>query len=162
MSPSVNIIEVPTGHEPNQVHADLMTTLERLLTVGAFYPTGHAKCEEVVREFHEALAAILPGEDALRLEAKENGLCLQGAPLDPGQKGTVRWHTLLQSLGIAQLEIQAGASAGDLHDMVNQLLAYKLEAESALTFKQMSFDDLPASVRIQTRRPPFWAWSTPC
>lgn len=151
MNPSVTLNTTAEKTGPDQAHMDLVAVMERLLTVGAFYPPGHAKCDEVVRRFFQAASPVLQGADALRLEAHGSGLRIQGRILEMDQTGPTRWSGLLQALGIARLDILATASATDLHDLINKLLAMKLEADSSLQFRQLEFDHLPASASVHVR-----------
>jgi len=82
-------------------HAELLVALDRMLTVGSYYPPGHEKYREVAAAAHRAVARAAGPQGVVAIEITEPGLTmgLSFAPAD-GREAK-RLHKMLMPLDIA-------------------------------------------------------------
>lgn len=141
--------------DPHIASADpcdgLWSAFDRLLNIGAFYPAGHARSEEAARVFLDEMNAHLADASALTIDASRGALSVQGRVTPLESKGAKRLHAMLTSLGIARIEIDAVTSPIYLHAFSTLLLWSKHQADTAVGFREISFDGLPPTVRIMQR-----------
>jgi len=131
--------------------ADLLTALERLFAIGAFYPPGHARCVQVAESFRAAMAPLLAGAPALTIDTGRDALALQGHIVGLQSRAAAKLHGLLAELAIARLEIDAAVSPRDLHDLVAFLIQARHQLDSAYGFQRVEFAALPPTVRAHQR-----------
>jgi hypothetical protein len=129
----------------------LWSAFDRLLNIGAFYPAGHARSEEAARVFLAEMHAHLANAPALTIDAGRGALAVQGRTTPLESKGAKRLHAMLTSLGIARIEIDAVTSPIYLHAFSTLLLWSKHQADTAVGFREISFDGLPPTVRVVQR-----------
>ena len=129
----------------------LWSALDRLLNIGAFYPAGHARSEEAARVFLDEMRARIADAPALTIDAGRDALAVQGRVTPLESKGAKRLHAMLTSLGIARIEIDAATSPIYLHAFSTLLLWSKHQADTAVGFREISFDGLPPTVRVVQR-----------
>lgn len=139
---------VPTG---TASPADLLIALDRLFGIGVLYPPGHARCVEVALAFQREMAGLLDGSPTLVCEGHRTALTVQGCPVPLGTRGARRLHGILAGLGIARLEIDAGASALDLQELTRLLHRWKHDADATRGFRQLDLTGLPSTARIVQR-----------
>lgn len=133
-------------------HADLLAALDRMLTVGSYYPPGHEKYREVARAAHRAVARAAGPQGVLAIEVTEGGLAL-GASFAPAEgREAKRLHKLLVPLDVALLEIDQDASAEDLHAALLALKKQQSELGSSRAYRAIEVTGLPASVRVTSRQ----------
>lgn len=91
--------------------ADLARRLFVLLKAASVYGQGNDGYRTRSHEAKEALAALLAGSTAIRLEAREDRLFLDGEPipLAPGEAGELFLCSELRRSGAGGLEFRAGA-----------------------------------------------------
>jgi len=141
--------------DPQLASADpcdgLWSALDRLLNIGAFYPAGHARSEEAARAFLDEMRARLGNAPTLTIDAGRDALAVQGRVTPIESKGARRLQAMLTTLGIARIEIDAITSPLYLHAFSTLLLWSKHQADTAVGFREITFDGLPPTVRIVQR-----------
>jgi hypothetical protein len=132
-------------------HAELLVGLDRMLTVGSYYPPGHEKYREVAAGAHRAVARAAGPQGVVTIEVAEPGLTmgLSFAPAD-GREAK-RLHKLLMPLDVALLEIDANATADELHAALLVLKKHHSELSSSRTYRTIEVTGLPDSVRVTSR-----------
>lgn len=155
MSSIANKTEMPTIGAPATTlapeHADLLVGLDRMLTVGSYYPPGHEKYRQVSAAAHRAVARAAGPNGIVSIEIDEPGLTigLSFAPAD--SREAKRLHKLLMPLDIALLEIDADASIEDLHASLAVLKKHQSELTGARAYRAIVIKGLPESVRVTNR-----------
>lgn len=133
-------------------HAELLAALDRMLTVGSYYPPGHEKYREVAKAAHRAVVLAAGPQGVVAIEVTETGLAL-GASFAPADgREAKRLHKLLLPLDVALLEIDQDASAEDLHAALLALKKQQAELGSSRTYRAIEVTGLPASVRVTSRQ----------
>lgn len=130
---------------------ELLLAFDRLFGIGALYPSGHARCQDVARIFRDQMRCLLGAAPALVFEAERDSLVVQAQPVAPEARGARRLAGLFATLGISRLEIDAQADPAALQELVRLLLRWKHEADSARGFRQLDLTGLPSSTRIVQR-----------
>jgi len=125
--------------------------LGKLLTVGAFYPAQHARSQKIGSIVHAALAELTPAQKAVRLEARNGGIKVQGTLLENEIPAVKQWHDILDGLAISTLIIEPDISSLNLHHLATGLLTLKLATDSSQKFVTPNFDSLPSGVTIVPR-----------
>ncbi len=146
----MNVATVPPRSPPRQ-HAGLLGALDRLFTIATYYPAGHTLVAEVAAAFTRELQQALDGGTTLGIDVGRGFLVIGGQRLDSSQRGAVRLHELLDRLGVARLEFDAGVTPEDLHRFVTTMQRHKLEADTVQGFHRIQLDDLGPAIRT-TRR----------
>lgn len=132
-------------------HAELLVALDRMLTVGSYYPPGHEKYREVAAAAHRAVARTAGPQGVIAIEIAEAGLTmgLSFAPAD-GREAK-RLHKMLMPLDIALLEIDATATAEELHAALLVLKKHHSELGASRSYRTIEVTGLPACVRVTSR-----------
>jgi len=132
-------------------HAELLVALDRMLTVGSYYPPGHEKYREVAAAAHRAVSRAAGPQGVVAIEVAEPGLTmgLSFAPADGRE--SKRLHKLLMPLDIALLEIDANATADELHAALLVLKKHQSGLSSSRTYRTIEVTGLPDSVRVTNR-----------
>ncbi len=145
----------PAGETPATLapeHAELLAALDRMLTVGSYYPPGHEKYREVAKAAHRAVARAAGPQGVVAIEVNEAGLTM-GPSLAPADgREAKRLHKLLLPLDIALLEIDQDTSAEDLHAALLALKKQQSELGSSRAYRAIEVTGLPASVRATSRQ----------
>ncbi len=136
---------------PSEVYTALWNALDRLFNIGAFYPPGHARCVEVAQALRDELAQLRGGAAGVRIDAGRDALAVQGRLDGLESRGAQRLHATMDALAIARLEFAADVSAEDLHAFAVRLLWCKHQVDTAVGFRQVDFEGLPATVRVAQR-----------
>lgn len=133
-------------------HTDLLVALDRMLTVGSYYPPGHEKYREVAKAAHRAIVLAAGVQGVVAIEVAENGLTM-GASFAPADgREAKRLHKLLLPLEVALLEIDQNASAEDLHAALLALKKQQAELGSSRAYRAIEVTGLPPSVRVTSRQ----------
>ncbi len=131
--------------------AGFLAALERLFAVGVLYPAEHTSCVEVTTALQSEIGRLLDGALALTIDAGRDVLVVQGRLAPLTDRRAARLHAILRTIGAFRVEIDAAAAPADLHALARRLLRAKHEADTALAFRQLDFDSLPPTVRLQAR-----------
>ncbi len=117
--------------------ADLVAALDRVFRIGVYYPSGHAMCDQAAEEFTRAMGRTLGKAPSLRFEVAGGVLSLQELPLDPELRGVVDFLELMETLGVAAIEMDSNLLPCDLYEFVIGMLAYRNEIKGAREFQQL-------------------------
>ena len=132
-------------------HADLLVALDRMLTVGSYYPPGHEKYREVAQAAHRAVARAEGPQGCVAIEVTDTGLNL-GASYAPGDgREAKRLHKLLLPLDIALLEIDTAATSEQLHEALVVLKKAQASLSATRTYRTIDITGLPPTVRATSR-----------
>ena len=132
-------------------HAELLASLDRMLTIGSYYPPGHEKYREVADASHAALVRALGGAGVLEIEVTDAGLAMPGSFVPADRREARRLHQLLNPLNVALLEIDAGATTEDLHEALTTLKKHQGSLTGARSYQEIEIDDLPPTIRSTSR-----------
>ena len=143
---------VPDRQAGDNDRLELLRVIDQLFNTISFYPEGHTRSIDVTQKFRKALSPVIGHAPALFVDYGAHGLRLQHAPVEYRDGAGQRLVQLLDTLGIAHMEIPVDASVADLQLLVRELLAAKLAAETSAGFTQFQFDSLPECMKIQQRR----------
>ncbi len=139
------------GREARPEHLDLLLALDRMLTIGSYYPAGHEKYVEVAAEAHAALRRALAGAPALPIEVAADGLALPGSFVPADRREARRLHQMLEPLNVALLEIDGDAAADDLHEALTTLKKHHGALSGARSYQEIAIAGLPDAVRTVGR-----------
>lgn len=132
-------------------HADLLVALDRMLTVGSYYPPGHEKYREVASAAHRAVARAEGPQGGVAIEVTDTGLNL-GVSFAPADgREAKRLHKLLLPLDIALLEIDTAATSEQLHEALVVLKKAQASLSATRTYRTIDVTGLPPTVRVTNR-----------
>ena len=129
--------------------ADLVAALDRVFRIGVYYPSGHAMCDQAAEEFTRAMGRTLGKAPSLRFEVAGGVLSLQELPLDPELRGVVDFLELMETLGVAAIEMDSNLLPCDLYEFVIGMLAYRNEIKGAREFQQLVIEDMPPTIHVE-------------
>jgi hypothetical protein len=129
----------------------LLKSLDKLLTLGAYYSTSHEQYLLAAEEAAVAIGGAIAPRAALALEITSEGLMILGQHIDPHHRNVRQVHELLVPLNIARLEVGAKVTAADLRQALAALHKHKLLLGKSNTFKEIVIEDLPPTVRSVSR-----------
>lgn len=153
--------ETPTGPASTAVaenpplsteHAELFLALDRLLSIGSYYTPDHARYQEVAREAHAAIMHNLAGGASLEIECTTEGFYVHDVFIEGNQRETRRVFEMMCVLNIALLEIQAVATAGDLHEAVTTLKQHQVAYAGAKDYEDIEIEGLPDTITTISQR----------
>jgi len=155
LPPTTNPTAMPIAGTPAPSlateHADLLVAIDRMLTVGSYYPPGHERYREVAVAAHRAIARAEGPQGGVAIEVTEAGLNL-GVSFAPADgREAKRLHKLLLPLDIALLEIDAAATAEQLHEALVVLKKAQSSLSATRTYRTVDISGLPPTVRATSR-----------
>ena len=133
-------------------HTDLLVGLDRMLTVGSYYPPGHEKYRQVSASAHRAVARAAGPNGIVSIEIDDPGLTMGPSFAPADSREAKRLHKLLMPLDIALLEIDGEASIEDLHAALAVLKKHQSELTGARSYRAIEIKGLPDSVRATSRK----------
>lgn len=125
-----------------------MQSLQRLMKIGIYYPSGHSVLDRVTERFRHNLAKVAGSKPSIRFTIKNDRLYLQDIPLDTGYFFVEEFKETLASLAIKYLDIDREILPEEIHTFIQSLLIYRAKFRSTTQFVQMNLEELPFSVRI--------------
>ncbi len=140
--------EEPQTVDPMAV-ADLVAALETVFRIGVYYPPGHAMCDQAAEKFTRAMGRTLGKAPSLRFEVAGGVLSLQELPLDPELRGVADFLELMETLGVAAIEMDSNLLPSDLYEFVIGMLAYRNEIKGAREFQQLVIEDMPPTIHVE-------------
>ena len=147
-TPDIDLDDEGQVVDPQAV-ADLMAALERVFKIGVYYPSGHIMCDQAASHFLSSLERTLGKAPSLRFTLVGGVLHLQDMPLDADLRGVQGFSEILGGLGISGVVIDSNVTAGELHQFVSQLLAYRNRIKGAHRFQQIVIEGMPLSIAIE-------------
>ena len=132
-------------------HAELLVALDRMLTVGSYYPPGHEKYREVAAAAHRAVARAAGPQGLVAIEIAEPGLTIGPSFAPADGREAKRLHKMLTPLDIALLEIDAIVTAEELHAALLVLKKHHSQLSATRTYRTVEVTGLPACVRVTSR-----------
>jgi len=127
-------------------HEELFRALDRLLSIGSYYTPEHARYKEVAREARAAVSTNLMGTSSLEIECTTEGFYVHDVFIEGNQRTTHRIFELMDVLNIALLEIQADASADDLHVAMTTLKQHQVTFAGSQDYEEIEIVGLPDTV----------------
>lgn len=148
--PSEHILDLK-GQLLHSDAAALLRALDKLLTLGAYYSSGHAQYLQAAEEAAAAIRGAIGSRRSLSLEITAEGLMVLGQQVDPHQRQVRQVHDLLVPLNIARLEISAFLTTDHLRQALEVLQQHRVRLGSASSFQEIVIEGLPATVRTVSR-----------
>lgn len=130
----------------------LLKSLDKLLTLGAYYSSDHDQYRLASQEAAAAIREAIGGRRYLALEITSEGLVILGQCLDPAHRHVRQLHDLLVPLNIARLEIDAQLEAANLRQALQVLHEHKLSLGKASSFQEIVIEGLPSCIRSVSRK----------
>ncbi len=125
-----------------------MQSLQRLIKIGIYYPSGHSVLDKATKRFRHSLIKVAGNKSFVRFNLKNDALHLQDIALDDSQFFVTEFKETLHLLSIKHLDIDREISSTETHTFIRSLLACKAKFTSTKQFVRINLEDLPASVRI--------------
>lgn len=135
--------------EGQPLHADsavLLKSIDKLLTLGAYYSTTHEQYHLAADSAAVAINQAIHPRTHLALEITAEGLLLLDQKVDPNHRNVRQIYELLVPLNIARLEIKTGLSASDLRQALEALQKHNLLLGKTASFKEVIIKNLPPTV----------------
>ncbi len=126
----------------------IMQSLQRLIKIGIYYPSGHSVLDRATEQFRHNLVKIAGNKPFIRFTVKKDTLYLQDIALDEAHFFVHEFMQTLASLSIKSLDIDREISTSEIHSFIRSLLACRTKFKSTKQFVQMNLEKLPFSVRI--------------
>ncbi len=131
-----------------QAVADLMAALERVFKIGVYYPSGHSLCDQATDQFMRAFEKTLGKAPALKFDVAGGILSLQDTVLDPEVRGVLLLLDLMDSLGIAHIEMDSSLTATDLYEFVTGMIAYRNRLKGTKNFQKVVIEEMPSTITV--------------
>lgn len=136
------------------LHADaaiLLKSLDKLLTLGAYYSTGHEQYRIASEQAATAISQAIRPRASLALEITSEGLMIADQKVHPHHRNVRQIYDLLVPLNIARLQIDAQLTALDLRQALEVLQDHKLKLGQSDTFHEVVIHNLPPTVQSISR-----------
>lgn len=130
---------------------DMLQSLDRLLSIGSYYQSGHERYQEVAREAFNAVTSAMGPKKALYIECAAEGFWIEDAFLEADAREARRLHEMLEPLNIAEVEIAKNVSAEDLHQAMVVLKQHHSNLGAADSYKEVAIHGLPDTVKTTDR-----------
>ena len=130
---------------------DMLQSLDRLLSIGSYYQSGHERYQEVAREAFNAVTSAMGPNKALYIECAKEGFWIDDAFLEADAREARRLHEMLEPLNIAEVEITKDVSAEDLHRAMVVIKQHHNNLGSADSYKEVTIHGLPDTVKTTDR-----------
>lgn len=126
----------------------IMHSLQRLIKIGIYYPSGHSTLDNAINQFLEALKRVAGNKQFIRFTIEDDLLYLQGIILDHSHFFVEEFKIILENLSITYLEIDREITPFEVQQFIACLLAFKTKFSSTKEFVHIELDELPMSIRV--------------
>jgi hypothetical protein len=130
---------------------EMLKSLDRLLSIGSYYQSGHERYQEVAREAFAAVTSVMGPNKALYIEVAKEGFWIEDAFLEAEAREVHRLHEILEPLNIAEVEITKEVSAEDLHQAMTALKQQHNNLGAVDSYKEVTIHGLPDTFRTTDR-----------
>ncbi len=131
--------------------AVLLKSVDKMLTLGSYYSTGHDQYILSSNEAAQAIRQAISPRTSLTLEITSEGLMIGDQQVAHAHRHVRHIHELLVPLNIAQLEIDHQLTGEDLRNALAVLQDHKLKMVHSDSFQEVVIHNLPDSVRSVSR-----------
>jgi hypothetical protein len=131
--------------------AVLLKSMDKMLTLGSYYSTGHDQYILASNEAAQAMVQAISPRTSLTLEITSEGLMIGDQQVAHAHRHVRQIHELLVPLNIAQLEIGHQLTGEDLRKALAVLQDHKLKMVHSDSFQEVVIHNLPESVRSVSR-----------
>lgn len=132
-----------------QALMNVMLSLQRLIKIGIYYPSGHSVLDRATEEFCTSMHKVAGDAPHLCFCIRENELYVQNTKMDMTHNFTREFTDILASLSIQQLDIAQNAHVNDIHEFLKMLLSYKTKMHASRSFSTIDIDNLPPSITMR-------------
>ena len=126
--------------------AELLLSLDRLMTIGTYYQPGHVRHQAVADECEETVQRSLRRRPVIEIELAEDGIRLFDQHFPAACREARRLFSLLEPLSMGQFTIHPGITADQLHQALAALQTHKNSLSGSHTYEELAIEGLPASV----------------
>lgn len=141
----------PTSTTPTAVlpaPADLLTALDRMLTVGSYYTADHECTVAVASAVHEALVGIAGDRNEVTIAWSTEGFAVCGESVEVPDVRVRRLSGMMSAVGAGALTIATATTSDDLREAFRILQANRHALSSSQGLTEIQWTGMPDSVRV--------------
>lgn len=130
--------------------AELMSALQRIFTIGVYYPSQHGVVDQAMSSFLHFFKKILGDKTSfLHFAVSEAMLTIQEIELDMQLPYVKFFHNLLYKLNIISLDIHRAITADEALLFVRKLISFRARIQNCRNFSEIKITDLPETIKIR-------------
>ena len=130
---------------------NLLLALDRLLSIGSYYQTGHERYQEVAREAFNSITSAIGPNKSLEIEISKEGFWIEDGFLEKDAREGKRLHEIFDPLNIAEIAFDRHVSSDDLHQAMTVLKQHHNNLSGADSYKEVTIHGLPDTVTTTDR-----------
>lgn len=135
------------GEPLRRDYAQLLKSINHLMTVGTYYSLEHEQYVLASRKAAENIASAMGEQPFLTLEIGAEGMMCGGQTIPTNHREVRQLHDLLVPLNIARVEIDRGLEASELRKALEVFHNYRRELGTSSGFHEVNIEGLPGTVR---------------
>ncbi|PIV81233.1 hypothetical protein COW53_05460 [bacterium CG17_big_fil_post_rev_8_21_14_2_50_64_8] len=135
------------GEPLRRDYAQLLKSINHLMTVGTYYSLEHEQYVLASRKAAENIVSAMGEQPSLTLEIGAEGLMCGGQTIPTNHREVRQLHDLLVPLNIARVEIDRGLNPSDLRTALAVFHHYRRELGTSSGFHEVNIEGLPGTVR---------------
>jgi len=135
------------GQPLRREYAQLLKSINHLMTVGTYYSLEHEQYVLASRKAAESITAAMAEQPRLTLEIGAEGMMCGGQTVPATGREVRQLHDLLVPLNIARVEIDRELKASELRTALQVFHDYRRELGASSGFHEVTIEGLPPTVR---------------
>ncbi|WP_339138225.1 MAG: hypothetical protein WGN25_08305 [Candidatus Electrothrix sp. GW3-4] len=133
-----------------QDFVELINALQRIFTIGLYYPSGHGVVDQAMSSFLHFFRRIVGNKtNFLHFAVTEEMLTIQEIELDMQLPSVKSFHNLLYKLNIITLDIHRDITAEEALLFVRKLISFRARIKNCRNFSELKITDLPETIKIR-------------
>ena len=133
-----------------QDFSELLNALQRILTIGLYYPSGHGVIDQAIHSFLHFFQRIIGDKNNfLHFAVTEEMLTIQEIELDMHIPSVKSFHNLLYKLNVINLDIHRDISADEVLFFIRKLISFRARIKNCRNFSNLKITDLPETIKIR-------------
>ena len=129
----------------------VLKSLDKALTLEAYYSSTHEQYVLATNEAAQAISLAVRSRGTMTLHLTAEGLLILDQTVAPEQRHVKQLMSLLVPLNVAQLELDATLSPGDLRQALDSLHAHRRKVKDSEGFREVVIRDMPPTIRATSR-----------
>lgn len=135
------------SHNDSDLLSALLHSLQRLVKIGIYYPSGHALLDRATDQFCSNLKRVAGDTQVVEFTVEDSSIFLQGIELDPSNSFNSELRDTFAKLAISRLEINREIAPDEVHRFIRSLLVFRTKVNTAKSFGKLKLEGLPSTVR---------------